>query len=99
MSDNEDISMEEALAKSKEIWHLMSTVLGMPEAAENMNDYWDEVLEGTCFLLGMLLKLASELDNFHRDCSDDQNLLVRSLVRQILSHKEEIQKAWLEVVK
>lgn len=97
MSDNEDISMEEAAAKSAEVWQLMSTVLGMPEAADNMGEYWNEVLEGTCFLLGMLYKLASELENHHDNCGSE-NRLVKRLVKQILAHEAEIKKAWVEVL-
>ncbi|HSX65932.1 hypothetical protein [Nocardioides sp.] len=77
------------------VWNLISTVLEIPENAGHPRDYWDDVMQGTCLLLGIILKLAREAD---RHGQDSRPALTAFLIRQVLQHEDEIEKAWLQAI-
>ncbi|WJX99922.1 hypothetical protein [Curtobacterium sp. 458] len=92
MSD--DFTYEDELAAGREIWKLVSTILGMPEGTEDAREYWPEAMQGTGLLLGMLYKLANELNEHHNECDATMPATTRHLIQQVLAHEDLIRDTW-----
>lgn len=85
-------------AASTDVWSLISTALGIPEGTDNPQDYWDDVMHGTCLLLGAVYKLARELKSNHRGCGTEMPVATQRLVDLVLVHEVEIKQAWLQAL-
>jgi len=94
---SEDFSIEDERNASRDVWKLITTVLGLPEDADSPRDYWDDVLEGTCILLGLAYKLALELETHSKD-DHSMPTGTKQAMRLFIEHKDEIEKAWLRVL-
>ncbi|MDQ6525546.1 hypothetical protein RB608_18145 [Nocardioides sp. LHD-245] len=97
--EDRDLSLEDELASGQWMWRVITTALGMPEAANDTRDYWQSVADGTRLLLGIAYKLAHELGEHHSDCDRLMPASTRALIGQILDQREEIEAAWLDLLK
>lgn len=94
---SEDFSIEDERNAGRDIWKLITTVLDIPESSDSPRDYWDDVMEGTCILLGLAYKLALELET-RSGGGHSMPTGTKQAMRLFIEHKDEIEKAWLRVL-